>query len=50
MDGTPFISQPMVEPGGVFTYEFTLKQNGAFFYHSHMPMQQDGGWHAHFQG
>ena len=40
MDGVPFISQPLVEPGGKFTYEFTLHQNGTFFYHSHMPMQE----------
>jgi manganese oxidase len=40
MDGMPFISQPIVEPGGMFTYEFTLKQNGTFFYHSHMAMQE----------
>lgn len=40
MDGIPFISQPIVEPGGKFTYEFTLNQNGTFFYHSHMAMQE----------
>lgn len=40
MDGVPFISQPLVEPGGMFTYEFTLHQNGTFFYHSHMAMQE----------
>jgi FtsP/CotA-like multicopper oxidase with cupredoxin domain len=40
MDGVPFISQPPVEPGGMFTYEFTLHQNGTFFYHSHGAMQE----------
>ena len=40
MDGAPFISQPPVEPGGTFTYEFTLNQNGTFFYHSHGAMQE----------
>ncbi|MBK6795297.1 MAG: multicopper oxidase domain-containing protein [Acidobacteria bacterium] len=40
MDGTPNISQPMVEPGGVFIYEFTVNQNGTFFYHSHGAMQE----------
>jgi hypothetical protein len=40
MDGVPFISQPMVESGGTFTYEFTLHQNGTFFYHSHGAMQE----------
>jgi len=40
MDGVPMISQPEVEPGGRFTYEFTLHQHGTFFYHSHGPMQE----------
>lgn len=40
MDGVPAISQPLVEPGGNFVYEFTLHQHGTFFYHSHMPMQE----------
>jgi FtsP/CotA-like multicopper oxidase with cupredoxin domain len=40
MDGVPFISQPLVEPGTVYTYEFTLHQNGTFFYHSHGAMQE----------
>ena len=40
MDGVPFISQPMVEPGGTYVYEYTVHQNGTFFYHSHMAMQE----------
>ena len=40
MDGVPAISQPEVEPGGRFTYEFTLNQHGTFFYHSHGAMQE----------
>ncbi len=40
MDGTPYISQPLIEPGGSFTYEFTVNQNGTFFYHSHGAMQE----------
>ena len=40
MDGVPYISQPPVPPGGKFTYEFTLQQNGTFFYHSHGAMQE----------
>jgi manganese oxidase len=40
MDGMPGISQEAIVPGGRFTYEFTLKQNGTFFYHSHMAMQE----------
>jgi manganese oxidase len=40
MDGMPFISQPPVKPGESFVYEFTLHQNGTFFYHSHGAMQE----------
>lgn len=40
MDGTPGISQDPIPPGGSFTYEFTIHQNGTFFYHSHMAMQE----------
>ena len=40
MDGMPGISQDPIPPGGTFTYEFTLRQNGTFFYHSHMAMQE----------
>ncbi|HKX29871.1 MAG TPA: multicopper oxidase domain-containing protein [Blastocatellia bacterium] len=40
MDGTPYISQPPIEPGGKFVYEFTVNQNGTFFYHSHGAMQE----------
>jgi FtsP/CotA-like multicopper oxidase with cupredoxin domain len=39
-DGVPFLNQPMIEPGQNFTYEFTVNQNGTFFYHSHMAMQE----------
>lgn len=40
MDGVPGITQPYIVPGGRFTYEFTLRQNGTYFYHSHMAMQE----------
>ncbi|MEO8098280.1 MAG: multicopper oxidase domain-containing protein [Acidobacteriota bacterium] len=40
MDGVPGVTQDPIMPGGRFVYEFTLKQNGTFFYHSHMPMQE----------
>jgi manganese oxidase len=40
MDGMPGISQDAIFPGASFTYEFTLHQNGTFFYHSHMAMQE----------
>jgi hypothetical protein len=40
MDGMPGISQDPIPPNGTFTYEFTVEQNGTFFYHSHMAMQE----------
>ena len=40
MDGAPGISQDPIPPGGSFTYEFTVRQNGTFFYHSHGAMQE----------
>ncbi len=40
MDGVPGIGQQPVMPGGRFIYEFTLQQNGTFFYHPHMAMQE----------
>jgi manganese oxidase len=40
MDGVPGIGQKPVSPGGRFIYEFTLHQEGTYFYHSHMAMQQ----------
>lgn len=40
MDGVPGVDQDPIPPGGRFVYEFDLHQNGTFFYHSHMPMQE----------
>lgn len=40
MDGGPGISQDPIKPGGRFIYEFTLHQEGTYFYHSHMAMQE----------
>ena len=40
MDGMPGISQDSIPLNGRFVYEFTLHQNGTFFYHSHMAMQE----------
>jgi manganese oxidase len=43
MDGVPGIGQSLVQPGGRFVYEFDLHQNGTFFYHPHMAMQEMTG-------
>jgi len=40
MDGVPGVSQSLTMPGERFVYEFVLRQNGTFFYHSHMAMQE----------
>ena len=40
MDGAPGSSQDPIPPGGRFVYDFTLHQEGTYFYHSHMAMQE----------
>lgn len=35
MDGVPGVTQPEVQPGGTFVYEFTASHAGTFIYHSH---------------
>jgi FtsP/CotA-like multicopper oxidase with cupredoxin domain len=40
MDGVPGVSQGVVPPGERFVYEFSIHQNGTFFYHPHMAMQE----------
>ena len=39
-DGVPFISQKPIAPGETYTYEFTVRQEGTFFYHAHSAMQE----------
>src|SRR5262245_25877225 len=39
-DGVPGIGQQLIMPGETYTYEFTIHQNGTYFYHSHMAMQE----------
>lgn len=42
-DGMPGISQAPVKPGETYIYNFVIKQEGTFFYHSHMSMQEMAG-------
>jgi FtsP/CotA-like multicopper oxidase with cupredoxin domain len=35
MDGVPFVTQPAIEPGTTFTYEFIAANPGSHMYHSH---------------
>jgi manganese oxidase len=39
-DGVPWVSQRPIAPGETFTYEFTVHQEGTFFYHAHSAMQE----------
>ena len=36
MDGSPGVTQPPIEPGGEFRYEFVLKDAGTYWYHPHV--------------
>jgi len=36
MDGVPGVTQPPVEPGGSFVYEFVPKDAGTFWFHPHL--------------
>jgi FtsP/CotA-like multicopper oxidase with cupredoxin domain len=39
-DGVPYVSQKPIAPGETYTYEFTVHQEGTFFYHAHSAMQE----------
>ena len=43
MDGVPGITQPPVEPGQGFDYEFIVPDPGTYFYHPHVGLQVDRG-------
>lgn len=36
MDGVPGVTQPPIQPGDEFTYEFTPKDAGTFWFHPHV--------------
>tara|TARA_R110001599_G_C12253838_1_gene659855 strand:+ start:614 stop:2236 length:1623 start_codon:yes stop_codon:yes gene_type:complete len=40
MDGVPGISFKGIAPGETFTYRFTLRQSGTYWYHSHSGFQE----------
>jgi L-ascorbate oxidase len=42
-DGVPGMSFPGIKPGETFTYRFTTKQSGTYWYHSHSEMQEQEG-------
>jgi FtsP/CotA-like multicopper oxidase with cupredoxin domain len=43
MDGVPLITQPAIEPGGEFLYDFVVPDAGTFFYHPHQRSYEQVG-------
>ncbi len=43
MDGVPYVTQPPVEPGASFFYEFELTDAGTFWYHPHIQSSEQVG-------
>ncbi len=48
MDGVLGINQQGIPPGGVFHYQFTLKQAGTYWYHAHAGLQEQQGLYGAF--
>ncbi|HET6214446.1 MAG TPA: multicopper oxidase family protein, partial [Micromonosporaceae bacterium] len=46
MDGVPGVTQPYVQPGGRFSYEFTVPDPGTYWLHPHAGTQLDRGLYA----
>jgi CopA family copper-resistance protein len=46
MDGVPGISFKGIAPGETFTYRFTLRQSGTYWYHSHSGFQELDGMYG----
>lgn len=46
MDGVPGLSFHGIHPGATYTYRFTLKQHGTYWYHSHSGFQEQRGVYA----
>lgn len=43
MDGVPGLSFDGIDPGTTFRYEFDVRQNGTYWYHSHTDLQEQTG-------
>lgn len=46
MDGVPGVSFGGIKPGSTFTYHFSIKQSGTYWYHSHSGGQELQGMYA----
>jgi FtsP/CotA-like multicopper oxidase with cupredoxin domain len=42
-DGVPYLTTPSVLPGTTYTYEFSIKHSGTYWYHSHTGLQEQRG-------
>ncbi|MGV8946286.1 MAG: multicopper oxidase domain-containing protein [Lutibacter sp.] len=42
-DGVPYLTTPPIKPGTTFKYEFPIRQNGTYWYHSHTMFQEQSG-------
>lgn len=42
-DGVPGVSFPGIKPGETFTYDFPIRQNGTYWWHSHSGLQEQAG-------
>ncbi|WLI14581.1 MULTISPECIES: copper resistance system multicopper oxidase [Pseudomonas] len=43
MDGVPGLSFHGIEPDGMYVYQFKVRQNGTYWYHSHSGLQEQSG-------
>lgn len=43
MDGVPHVTQPPIEPGQAFLYDFTLPDAGTYWYHPHINSSEQLG-------
>jgi len=44
MDGVPDVTQPAVEPGGSFDYDFVVPDAGTYWYHPHVDSAAEVGY------
>ena len=42
-DGVPYVNHPPIQPGDSHLFQFTLRQAGTYWYHSHTGLQEQRG-------
>ncbi len=42
-DGVPYVSNPPIEPGTTYEFQFPIKQTGTYWFHSHTGLQEQRG-------